>query len=82
MLAGHKEWVSEAKNRGEPEKCDGQKKDFAESEGMDADQDHVYGIYKHRTCQISPSTPTDRRVNPSRFRGPASSSAMAPPEIW
>jgi hypothetical protein len=37
VLAGHKERISETKSRGEPEKCNGQKKDFPENERMDAD---------------------------------------------
>jgi hypothetical protein len=37
ILARHKKWVRETKSRGKPEECDGQKKDFPESEGMDAD---------------------------------------------
>jgi hypothetical protein len=37
ILSDHKDRVSEAKSRGEPEKRDCQKKDFANREGMDAD---------------------------------------------
>jgi len=37
ILGGHKEWVGEAKSRGNPENCGGQKEDFAESERMEAD---------------------------------------------